>query len=139
MSYQANPMQDQYIKNRIRDILHEKIADRTYKGSQIVGGQSVGGARRRTRRKYRAKPHRSLVNMQQLPLMHPLNYMGGYRTARAKNPNKVISGRQGAAHNPWIQFYREWSRQNAARLVGLSGRERAQMAADDYHKYQSGF
>ena len=135
MSYQADPMQDQYIRNRIRDILQEKVSDRTYKGSQIVGGQSVGGARKKKPRKRVYK--RKTVAKRKRSLMFPMEYMGGYKVARPKNPNKVMAGRQGAKHNPWIVFYSEWSAKNAARLHGMSGRDRAKLAAQDYHIWQS--
>ena len=120
MSYQANPMQEEYIRNRIRDILHEKIQDRTYNGASMTGGQYVGG-RRRKRRKMRGG---------ELDYMN--EYMGGRRMKYKKNPVKVAAGRASAKCNPWIVFYREWVNRNASRVRGMSGQEMAATAAKEY-------
>lgn len=134
MAYQANPMQDEYIRKRIRDILHEKIQDRTYNlggefvGGAMVGGQYVGGRRRR--RSYRSR--RSYGSALE-------DYMGGYAKGyrkSEKNPVKVAAGRASAKCNPWIVFYREWSRANAKAIKGTPVAERAAAAAEAYRKFK---
>ena len=147
MSYQSNPQQDEMIRQRIRAILNEKIRDRTYKGESFVGGRRKRcpkGSRRVAvktkckstasilRKRARRRKRKAKLTGCYIPEQYDYSEMMG--GIRQKNPNKVIAGKKSSKCNPWIQFYRRWIKDNKASLKGVSGKELAKMAAEDYRR-----
>ena len=131
MSYQANPAQDENIRQRLRAILNEKIKDRTYKGESFIGGRKRATKRRTTRktakRKTGARRGRKPTVCYGFGEMEEM--MGG---VRGKNPKKVRAGKRGSTKNPWLKFYKAYVRNNKKSLAGMSGKEIAKKAAKDY-------
>ncbi len=87
MSYRANPQEDEQIRMRIREILNEKIKDRTYKGEG-----------RQRKNKYRRKQTNDDYNYRR-GIMEGMAYVGG-----AKNPKRKKAGKKASKKNPWTIF-----------------------------------
>jgi hypothetical protein len=138
MSYQANPAEDYRIRQRIRQILNEKIADRTYDGEAFVGGMSydgeafVGGRKyQESQRVRRDRAERKKYNMlggAKKRLSPQLENLLKSECYRIKNPNRVQAGKKASKKNPWIQFYKDWVRKHP----NMSGKEASKMASKEY-------
>ena len=110
MAYRSDPLEDEYLRRRIRDILHQKI-----QGGQYVGGKRVK-KRKRMSKKKRAD---SMYFMQK----------------GEKNPAKVKAGRVGAKHNKWLIFYKKWIKKNKNKYLGQAGSEMAKAAGKEYRSH----
>lgn len=104
MAYQMNPEEDELIKQRIKQILREKIRNPNYDGRGLVGGAYDD--------------------------FYEEEYYGSARPKKVKDPRRVASGKIAAKCNPWIMFYRQFVRQHKNK--GYSGKQLSKMASKEY-------
>jgi hypothetical protein len=166
MSYQANPAEDARIRQRIREILNEKISDRTYKGESLIGGKKYKESARVKRDRAERKKYENMVNMlggvkkkkkrKEKKYVEPkikesfwkaLEESTGRKIRKTparvsplakdflqkhcfkvKNPARIHAGMKASKTNPWIQFYREWVNTHPK----MSGAIASKLAAQDY-------
>ena len=144
MAYREDRYEDEKIRQRIRDILEEKIKDRTYKGEAFVGGrkykQSERAKRDRKQRQYYRRKHELMREYKQRANgyeecceMCGQSYMNAGKYE--KDIKRVKAGLRASKKNPWIKFYKEWLKDNKH----IEGKKALQMASKEYKKMKRGY
>ncbi len=144
MSYKEDPKEDERIRQRIREIMNEKISDRRYKGQAINSHKELSQVRKD--RAYRKKKD-SMREYKPYAMGYGHKYcemcgsafVGGAKEKKkyGVSSRRVRAGVRSAKKNEWLDFYKDWIRRNKNKKFKGDGRNRIKIAGEDYQIWKS--
>jgi hypothetical protein len=143
MAYREDEKEEMRIRQRIREILDEKIKDRNYKGEGYSGGRKYKQSKRVERdRKQRQRYRKSHDLQREYKPKRATGYdefcgYGSYMNAGkyVKDVKRVKAGVKSAKKNDWVKFYKKWLKENKH----MGGKEGMRQAGIEYRKMKGGY